>query len=101
MIARYGYSRSIAVWEFFNEVDHVRYDTSFGESLNDSLLADWHNDMAGYLKTHDPYHHIISTSVSHRDNDAMNRLETLDFNQRHIYGNAFTIPGTIRDYENK
>src|SRR5574344_435203 len=101
MIARYGYSRSIAVWEFFNEVDHVRYDTSFGESLNESLLADWHNDMAGYLKTHDPYHHIISTSVSHRDNDAMNRLETLDFNQRHIYGNAFTIPGTIRDYENK
>lgn len=101
MIARYGYSPSIAVWEFFNEVDHVMYDKSYGAQIPAETIADWHREMSEYLKAHDPYRHIVSTSISHRDIDPMNRIPTLDINQRHIYGNAYTIPGTIRSYGQK
>lgn len=101
MIARYGYSPSIAVWEFFNEVDHVAFDKSFGNEIPTTLIADWHREMAMYLKKNDPYNHLVSTSVSHRDMDGMNDIDAMDFNQRHIYGNAFTIPNVIRDYEAK
>lgn len=101
MIARYGYSPSIAVWEFFNEVDHVAFDKSFGNEIPTTLITDWHREMAMYLEENDPYNHLVSTSVSHRDMDGMNDIDAMDFNQRHIYGNAFTIPNVIRDYENK
>ena len=101
MIARYGYSPSIAVWEFFNEVDHVAFDKSFGKEIPSAVISDWHKEMAMYIKENDPYQHLVSTSVSHRDIDGMNDIDAIDFNQRHIYGNAFTIPGVIRDYESK
>lgn len=101
MIARYGYSPSIAVWEFFNEVDHIMHDTSFGKTIPAEVITDWHREMSEYLKANDPYHHLISTSVSHRDIEGMNDLPSLDFNQRHIYGNAFTLPDVIKSYEKK
>lgn len=98
MIARYGYSPAIAVWEFFNEVDHVMHDTTFGKAIPASVITDWHNEMATYLKHNDPYGHLVSTSVSHRDIEGMNDIAAMDFNQRHIYGNAFTIPQVLKQY---
>jgi hypothetical protein len=57
--------------------------------------------MSTYLKSVDPYQHLITTSISHRDVAGMNDLKNMDFNQKHIYKNTSAIPGTIREYTQK
>lgn len=98
LIARFAYSPSIAIWEFFNEIDNVLYSV---EGLSQEIITDWHREMAEYLKDTDPYHHMISTSISHRDIEGMNDIEAMDLNQKHIYCAVPTIPNTIRTYTAK
>lgn len=100
LVARYGYSPSIAVWEFFNEIDNVLYADA-AEGLRQEDITAWHQEMAEYLKATDPYHHIITTSISHRDIEGMNDIKAMDLNQRHIYCAIPTIPATIRSLEAK
>lgn len=101
IVARYGYSPSIAAWEFFNEVDNAMYNGGPGNQIPADVVADWHNEMSTYLKSVDPYKHIVTTSVSHRDIPGMNDLKNMDINQRHIYKNTAGIPATILDYTDK
>jgi hypothetical protein len=101
MVARYGYSPSICAWEFFNEIDNAMYNVKPEDQLPPSAITAWHNEMSTFLKSIDPYKHIVTTSVSHRDIDGMNDLKNLDINQRHIYKNTSGIPGTIREYTKK
>lgn len=98
MVARYGYSPSIAAWEFFNEVDNAMYNVSPENRIPPEVVTDWHNEMSTYLKAIDPYGHIVTTSVSHRDIEGMNDLPSIDINQRHIYKNTDAIPSTIQHY---
>ncbi|MGC8824513.1 MAG: DUF5060 domain-containing protein [Bacteroidales bacterium] len=101
MVARYGYSPSIAMWEFFNEIDNVMYHGNPNEHIPDSVITDWHNDMSSYLKNIDPYKRIITTSISHRDVKGLNDLPHIDINQRHIYKNTDAIPELINEYTQK
>lgn len=59
----------------------------------------WHTEMAKYLKSIDPFGHITTTSISHRDLAGLNSVPDLDINQKHIYNATSVIPGTISDYE--
>jgi len=101
MVARYGYSPSIGAWEFFNEVDNAMYNGGPDNQIPAEVVTDWHNEMSTFLKTIDPYNHIVTTSVSHRDIPGMNDLKNIDINQRHIYKNTAGIPATILDYTAK
>ena len=101
MVARYGYSPSIGAWEFFNEIDNAMYNVKPEDQLPPSIITIWHDEMSTFLKSTDPYKHIVTTSVSHRDIEGMNDLKNIDFNQRHIYKNAAAIPETIREYTKK
>lgn len=101
MIARYGYSPSIGAWEFFNEIDNAMYNVKPEDQLPPSIITAWHDEMSTFLKNSDPYKHIVTTSVSHRDIEGMNDLKNIDLNQRHIYKNTAGIPGTIREYTKK
>jgi hypothetical protein len=71
------------------------------ERIPDEAVAVWHLEMSDYLKAADPYHHLITTSISHRDVEGMNRIASMDFNQRHIYKHTDTIAATIRSYVQK
>ena len=97
LIARYAYSPAIGCWEFFNEVDNGMYTDD--ERVPDEAVTDWHREMSEYVKATDPYNHLVTTSISHRDVIDMNSIPTLDFNQKHIYCHTDRIPATIRDYE--
>ena len=57
IVARWGYSRNILCWELFNEVDWTDDFTIY-----QSAVADWHAEMAQYLKEIDPYQHLVTTS---------------------------------------
>ncbi|HLO58927.1 MAG TPA: DUF5060 domain-containing protein [Bacteroidales bacterium] len=98
MVARFGYSPSIGAWEFFNEIDNVMYQGKPEDRIPDSVITAWHNEMSTYLHEIDPYGHIVTTSISHRDVKGMNDLPYLDVNQKHIYKNTDAIPATLRQY---
>lgn len=98
MVARYGYSPSIAAWEFFNEIDNVMYNGNPEDQIPPSVIILWHDEMSAFLKSIDPFEHMVTTSISHRDVEGMNDLKNIDFNQRHIYKNTAGIPVAINEY---
>lgn len=98
MVARYGYSPSIGMWEFFNEIDNVMYHGTPENHIPDSVITQWHSEMSAYLNEIDSYQHIITTSVSHRDVTGMNAISNIDINQRHIYRHTNDIPTLLSQY---
>lgn len=101
MVARYGYSPAIGAWEFFNEIDNAMYHGKPEDRIPDAVITAWHDEMSTFLKNTDPYRHMVTTSISHRDVEGMNDLKNIDINQKHIYKNTAGIPGTIRQYTQK
>lgn len=100
MVARWGYSPAIGAWEFFNEIDNVMYGSRghTPEPLPHNIITDWHREMSEYLESTDPFGHIITTSISHRDVEGLNDLPSIDLNQKHIYRNTKSIPRVINEY---
>jgi hypothetical protein len=95
LVARWGYSPHLAVWEFFNEVDNAMYGHKPAR-IPDDIVTAWHAEMSAYLKALDPYHHLISTSISHREVAGLNQIEAIDLNQIHIYKHTESIPSVLR-----
>ncbi len=100
MVARWGYSPRIAAWELFNEVDNIIYANE-EDVIPDKVVTDWHRDMSDYLASIDPYDHVITTSVSHRDVSGLNSLDNIHVNQRHMYKVTDQIPETLRQYTDR
>lgn len=98
IVARWGYSPAIAMWEFFNEVDNIQFGNR-QHPIPHEAITSWHAHMSKYLKGLDPYGHIVTTSISHRDVIGMNDVPDMDINQKHIYNNTVIIPETIVNYE--
>lgn len=98
IVARWSYSTSVAAWEFFNEVDNIQFADS-EKPIPAEVIVAWHTEMAGYLRGLDPYGHMITTSISHRDLDGLNDIPEIDFNQKHIYKGTAKIPAEILRYE--
>ncbi len=64
LVARYGAYRNLLTWELFNEAQFVGSDAanpSNSEQVRDDIVA-WHAEMAAYLRSIDPYDHLITTS---------------------------------------
>ncbi|HMQ45958.1 MAG TPA: DUF5060 domain-containing protein [Saprospiraceae bacterium] len=87
ILARWGYARSILCWELFNE---VHWTDNF--QANKDLVADWHIEMAEYLKSNDPYEHLVTTSYGDNliDENVWSH-PSIDFTQTHIYINTPNI----------
>ncbi|RFZ85879.1 DUF5060 domain-containing protein [Mucilaginibacter terrenus] len=98
IVARWGYSTSIAAWEFFNEVDNAAFTGADSVLIPLHTITEWHDEMSRYLKDIDPYGHLVTTSVSHRDITAMNAIPYIDFNQKHIYKHTDKIAAIYPDY---
>lgn len=97
IVARWGYSPSIGAWEFFNEIDNVQFRNP-GNPIPAINIVKWHQEMSAYLASIDPFDHLITTSISHRDLDGLNSISDIDFNQKHIYKNNRALPTTIFKY---
>ena len=79
IIARWGYSPSIFVWEVFNEVDLT-------DGYNAENITIWHDDIFRYIRRTDPYNHLKTTSFSDPYKEELVwRLDDLDFTQTHVY----------------
>lgn len=71
-VARWGYSKSIAAWEYFNEMDPGKPTDRF------------YDEVGAYLEEIDPYHHLRTTSTWHPSARDC-RLQRLDIAQLHHY----------------
>ena len=100
LVARWGFHTSLCSWEFFNEVDNFQYANKV-QPVSPESIVHWHQEMSEYLSQTDPYKHLITTSISHRDIVGLNDLPKIDFNQKHIYKNTSSIPSAIKQYEEK
>ena len=56
-VARYGASPAVMGWELFNEVEWTDGIKRFPEKV-----GAWHDEMARYLRSLDPYGHLVLTS---------------------------------------
>jgi hypothetical protein len=82
LIARYSYTQSLLCWELFNEVDYVD-----GAAIGSLVVKNWHDEMAKFLKAHDPYQHMVTTSYKGSTGSAFN-LSSIDFATMHSYDYA-------------
>lgn len=93
IVARWGYSTHILAWELWNEVDL----TDNYENVREKV-AQWHKEMADYIKSIDPYKRLITTSFANPNLDPLIwSLDSIDFVTVHKYGpEGFQeLPGTL------
>jgi hypothetical protein len=95
-IARWGYHPNLAVIEFFNEVDHLYNDGD--ASVPAAGIVSWHDEMSTYLKSIDPFEHLVTTSFSYKWIPDLWNVGNLDFTQTHPYGTTDNAYSTITSY---
>ena len=77
ILARYGAMPSVMAWELFNE---VQFTDGFKSDL--PSVAAWHKEMADFLREHDPYSHLITTSSVV---EVASLWPAMDYYQAHTY----------------
>jgi hypothetical protein len=82
IVARWGYASNL-IWELANEIDNTDgYLTNAGVRAD---VADWHREMAAYLRSLDPCHLITTSFSRYQDDPAIWRQPDIDFTQFHYY----------------
>ncbi len=82
LLGRYSASTHLLAWQFFNEIDNVFAP----HLLQGPDVAAWHTEMARWLKAHDPYGHLVTTSLTGgSDRPEIWSLPELDFAVYHSY----------------
>jgi len=79
VVARWGYSPAVLAWELFNEVHWV---DAMDRDHDEPAVARWHAEMAAYIRSIDPYHHLLTTST---DNLRSPIYAEMDYFQPHLY----------------
>lgn len=83
LVARWGASPHLLAWQFFNEIDNAYVPRG---TLVAQDVADWHRAMGQWLRANDPYHHLISTSLTGgSDRPEIWSLPEMDFTVYHSY----------------
>lgn len=77
LVARYSAYPSVAFWELWNEQDHIP---------KPGVPIAWFREMTEYLRSIDPYRHVITTSYSWDDKAEVWQSPALGLTQRHLYG---------------
>ena len=79
IVARWGYSPAIMAWELFNE---VHWTNALHDEDNAEVVAQWHAEMAAYLRSIDVYDHLVTTSLE----DLRSAVyRSMDYLQPHMY----------------
>ena len=89
IVARWGYATNIVAWELWNEVSNMDFDKEAFDKYC-KTVTQWHSDMARHIRSNDPFHHPVTTSIGH---DVEKKLfnsvyRDLDIVQGHHYANV-------------
>jgi endo-1,4-beta-mannosidase len=83
-IARWGYSSNVYAWELFNEVQFTGNHPNQSATWKTGVLT-WHDEMSQYIKSIDPFNHVVTTSADDQQCVAMDKFVGLDNVQYHLY----------------
>ena len=118
IVSRWGYATNIMSWELWNEVNQMENDTAyFGDgnkcdtaSFREAVIA-WHDTMSQYIKSIDPFNHLVTTSTTthaginewNPEQNAsffrdINTLEMIDIAQDHSYKNANNLSDNFQNH---
>lgn len=81
ILARWGYSPNIMAFELFNEVQF----TDAYQHKHDAAIAQWHREMADFLRRYDINHHLITTSSAPDVPYDSPIWQSMDYIQVHSY----------------
>lgn len=101
VVARWGYSTNMMMYELFNEVDAPGMEWGNGKSYQTALpgITQWHKEMSDYLKSIDVNKHMASTScASATFGNEFWQLNNIDITTIHNY-TMYNDQGTINEYE--
>ena len=87
IVARWGYATNIVAWELWNEVANMDFDNKTADRYCNNVIS-WHDEMADYIRSNDPFNHLVTTSIGSSDPDKYlykNAFRSLDFVQEHKY----------------
>lgn len=90
IVARWGYSRNLFAWEFFNEVQFTGDHNSQSELWFPGVV-DWHGEMSRYVQSIDSYDHLMTTSAATGQLASLDTIQALDNLQYHIYDPEETL----------
>lgn len=79
IVARWGYSTAVMAWELWNE---VQFTDAWKEGMT-KPVARWHREMAAWIRSLDPYRHLLTTSSLMLYSDVNT---SMDYLQVHHYG---------------
>ena len=82
LVARYANYTSLQSWELFNEMEWIDHYSS-----SVTLSAKFHQEMGDYLRSIDPYGHLVTTSYAHALQWPTTVWDSgMQFVQEHNYG---------------
>ena len=89
IVARWGYATNIVAWELWNEISNMDLDKDNFDRYS-TVVTQWHNDMAQYIRTNDPFGHPITTSIGYDPEDLLFKriYSNMDIVQDHHYANV-------------
>jgi len=92
-VARWGYSPNVLCWEFGNEMEGWA-------NSPDTIKLPWHKEMSDYLRSIDPFGHLITTSFwSKTGPEEYWKLKNIDIVQTHCYTNDdANVADRVRNY---
>ena len=96
IVARWGYSPNLFAWELFNEVQFTGIHNSQTNTWRSEVVK-WHDEMGQYIKTIDPFKHIVTTSADDNQIVSMNSIAGLDNLQYHTYSNTLLDNLVVKD----
>jgi hypothetical protein len=99
IVARWGHSTAVFAWELWNEVDLTSNWDQLVTKKKFAEIVSWHSEIAGYLKSADPYRHLVTTSTSNTNQfDEIYKLKEIDFVPKHFYTEKI-IDEVVGQYE--
>ena len=91
IVARWTHSPAVLAWELFNE---VHWTNAYRHDGNEAAVAAWHTEMAEYIRSIDPYDHLVTTSLDDLESPI---YAAMDYYQPHLY--AINMLSSVRAFE--
>ncbi len=96
VVARWGYSSQVFAWELFNEVQFTGNFPNQTSAWKTGVIT-WHDEMSKYLKSIDPFKHIVTTSADDNQCIEMDKLSSIDVVQYHLYNTSLLAAQNAAD----
>jgi hypothetical protein len=101
IVSRWGFATNIVSWELWNEVNEIK---KFNPSLTPPItfendIYNWHLSMYNYIKSLDPFNHLITSSNSGDSIISANSIYSImDYSQSHDYKDP--VSNNSDDFQN-